>query len=715
MTAQRPRLRSLAAYLGVVDAFHDIAGARHETSDATREALCAAMGHDASSEERAARALELLDRAQRSALVEPVAVWRQHARLVPTLVLQHPGSCGALAIRIELEQEDGTHSALERELPGMPAGTPLRVALPAAPELGFHRVRVEWAGGHVEQCLVVVPHSAYGAAEALGGARGFGIWSNLYTVRSQRSGHWGFGDLSDLATLARMCGAWGGDFVGLSPLHAIPVRDDQISPYGPLSRLFRNPLYLDVEAVPELAHCAPAQSWLASPAVQKQLAALRSAEAIDYAAVLDAKLDVLRELHRCSEQDGARREACDAYRAREGQALLDFATFGAIAAERDCADWRLWPTELRDARHAAVSRFRAEHRREVEFRCWLQFELDRQLADAAAAGRAAGLRIGLYGDLAVGCAPGSADTWSFGGLFASGVSVGAPPDAFAAGGQDWGVAPLDPHTLRADGFRFFARLLASNFRHLGALRIDHVMGFERLFWIPQGRPATEGTYVRYPRDELLGVLALESRRQRAVAVGEDLGTVPADLPAALASWGILSSSVLAFERDGTRFRPAAQISARALASANTHDLAPLAGWLVGRDLELRDALGEPTDPAGYAAAQAQRAAERAAWLERLRAEGLLPAGAEPSAALWCRATSAFLAKSPAPLVAVSLDDLAGESEPLHLPGISSQRHPGWRRRMGRTLEELATSEPLRAGLPQLGRKPDTLLLHAAGA
>jgi 4-alpha-glucanotransferase len=715
VTAQRPRLCALAARLGVVDAFYDIAGVLHETSDATREALCAGMGHDASSEVRAANALEALEHARRAALVEPVAVWRQHAGLVPSLVLRHPGSYGSLAIRIELEHEDGTHAALERELPGMAAGTPLRVALPAAPGPGLHRVCVEWAGGRVEQSLVVTPRTAYSAAEALGGARGFGVWANLYTVRSERAGHWGFGDLSDLATLARLCGEWGGDFVGISPLHDIPARADQVSPYGPLSRLFRSPLYLDIEAVPELTNCAPARSWLDAPAAQKQLAALRGAAAIDYGGVLDAKLAVLRELYRCSAKVAAHREACDVYRAREGQALLDFSTFEAIAAEQGCADWRLWPAALRDARSAAVARFRSEHRDEVDFRCWLQFEIDRQLAAAAAAGRAAGLRIGLYGDLAVGCAPGSADTWIGGALFASGVNVGAPPDAFSATGQDWGVAPFDPHVLRADGYRFFARLLESNFRHLGALRIDHVMGFERLFWIPQGRPATEGTYVRYPRDELLGVLALESRRQRVVAVGEDLGTVPADLPAALASWEILSSSVLTFERDGTRFRPAAQISARALASANTHDLAPLAGWLVGRDLELRDGLGEPTDPAGYECAQARRATEREAWLERLRAEGLLPADAEPSAAQWCRATSAFLAKTPAPLVAVSLDDLAGEREPLHLPGIGSPRYPGWRRRMGRPLEELATDAALRAGLPRLGRRADNVLSHAEGA
>ena len=715
MTAARPFLHALAARLGVVDVYYDLAGVRRETSDATREALCAAMGHDASCEDLAERALAALEHEQRAVPIAPVRVWRQHARLAPSLLLRHPGTRNPLAIRIEFEHENGTSAVLERELPGMPAGTPLRVPLPAEPDLGVHSIRLTWADGRAEQRLWIVPRTARSTGEALGSARGFGIWANLYTVRSDRSGHWGFGDLSDLAALARVCGAWGGDFVGIPPLHAIPVRADEVSPYGPSSRLFRSPLYLDVEAVPEFANCEFARARLRTPAMRQTLASLRDAKAIDYGAVLDAKLGVLRELHRCAEENAERRAACDAYRAREGEALLDFATFETIAAEQGSGDWRSWPEPLRDARGAAVARFRAEYAGEVDFRCWLQFELDRQLGQAAQAGHAAGLRVGLYGDLAVGSSPGSADAWSFGGRFATGVNVGAPPDAFSADGQDWGVAPLDPHALRADGYRFFARLLSNNFRHLGALRIDHVMGFERLFWIPRGRPASEGAYVRYPRDELLGVLALESQRHAAIVVGEDLGTVPANLPAELASWGILSSSVLTFEREGTSFRPASRIPARALASANTHDLAPLAGWLAGRDLELRQELDEAAGSFDHARAEKERAAERSAWLERLRAEHLLPANGEPTAAEWCRATSAFLAKTAARLVAVSLDDLAGETEPLHLPGIGSQRHPGWCRRMGCTLETLAADAQLRDGLPQLRRAVHTLPTGAKGA
>jgi 4-alpha-glucanotransferase len=225
------------------------------------------------------------------------------------------------------------------------------------------------------------------------------------------------------------------------------------------------------------------------------------------------------------------------------------------------------------------------------------------------------------------------------------------------------------------------------------------MALERLFWIPNGRAAHEGAYVAYPRDELLGVIALESRRAGALVVGEDLGTVPADLPRELASWGILSSAVLAFERDGERFRPASHVSARALASAGTHDLAPLAGYASGRDLELRRRAGEWQDEGAFAAARERRRAELDAWARRLREEGCLAGSGDPAPEDWCRATSRFLARTPAPLVAVALDDLAGETEPVHLPGIGADRHPSWRRRMSAPLEELAARPGMGAGLP----------------
>jgi 4-alpha-glucanotransferase len=391
-----------------------------------------------------------------------------------------------------------------------------------------------------------------------------------------------------------------------------------------------------------------------------------------------------------------RDRAYQEYRAREGEPLLDFATFCALEESQVGSDglhapWPTWPASLRHPRSVAVSAFRAKHAEQVEFHAWVQFELDRQLALAAGAAREAGMELGVYQDLAIGLAPDAADPWCFPGLFAPGVSVGAPPDDYAPRGQDWGLPPLDPIRLRADRYRYYVRLLRAAFAHAGALRIDHVMGLFRLFWIPEGGPTAAGAYVRYPADDLLGILALESRRAHALVVGEDLGTVPDEIPRALESWGILSSRVLLFEREpGGAFRPAASYTPRAMVTANTHDLPTLAAFSDASDLTLRRRLGLLADGDALAVARAEQHADRVALEERLRAEGLLAAGVgEPDFSELRAAVDAFLCRTPAVLAGLSLDDLAGEREPVNVPGVPLEQFPSWSRRMRRSLEELA--------------------------
>jgi len=305
------------------------------------------------------------------------------------------------------------------------------------------------------------------------------------------------------------------------------------------------------------------------------------------------------------------------------------------------------------------------------------------------------MKVGLYPDLALGSARGGAETWSFADLFAQDASLGAPPDDFSPEGQDWAIPPLDPLRLREQGFAFFRRLLRASFAHAGALRIDHVLGFFRLFWIPKGRPASEGAYVRQPARELLAILAHESRRQGALVIGEDLGTVPAGTQARLARHGILSSRVLYFERLGSRFRPARTWSKRALATANTHDLVPLAGYAAGVDLALRRRAGAIPSQQALRSALAERAASARALEDRLLAEGILRARG-PSAQELAAAVSGFLARTPCPLVALSLDDALGESEPVNLPGVGPEAHPSWTRRMSVSLERLPAHPGWRA-------------------
>ncbi len=696
--AERPALAALAERLGVSEGFTDLTGVERRTSDATREAICAAMGVSCASERDAAASLAALDAEARARMIEPVYVWREHARGGPGLRVTPPASFRPIDAELEILLEDGTCARHPLRLPAGDGSRSIALPLPVRPPLGVHRLRLQVgavaAAETAEQTLIVAPRSCRLAREALGDARATGLWTNLYTVRSERG--FGFGDFGDLARLAELAGSSGAGFLALNPLHALYGRGDAIAPYSPSSRIWQSALYLDVEAVPELARSPSARARIAG----LPLARMREASSLEHERVLDAKLAVMRELFADfarGESESERGRAFARFRADAGEALADFACFETLQAALGEPDWRRWPERLRDPHSPAVRAFAREHASELEFRAFLQFELDAQLARAAATGRQTGLRLGLMKDLAIGSAADSADAWANPGLFAQGASLGAPPDAYAADGQDWGLPPLVPLRLRATGYAYLRRVLRESFRSAGALRIDHVMGLSRLFWIPSGHPGRDGTYVRQAEAELLGILALESVRAGALVVGEDLGTVPPELGPELASWGILSIRVLCFERDSTGFRPAADYPARALVLATTHDLPPLVGYLAGRDLELRRSLGGIADDAALAAARAERAEERTSLIARLRAEGDLPAddSTVDDAALG-RAVNAFLARSPARLYAIGLDDLAGESEPLNLPGVPVEQHRSWSRRMKRTLEDIAADPETRA-------------------
>ena len=684
MSASRPALARLAARLGIEPVYFEIEGRERRTSDATRAALCAAMGVACASEAEALASLDALDVDARTRMIEPVRVWREHARSAPGLRVVPPASFRPLDAEVELRAEDGSTERRSLRLPAGDGCAPFELPLPGRPAQGYHALRlsVDAPGGarSAEQLLVVAPRSCRLAREALGDARVLGLWANLYTVRSQRGQ--GFGDLTDLARLATFAAELGGDFLALNPLHALSNRGDAIAPYSPQSRIWQNVPYIDVESVPELAECAPARARLAS----LPLARLRAAPSLEHEAVLDAKLAVLRDLHACfarreRERPSERGAAFVRFRADGGEALRAFTSFQALHAELRDPDWRRWPERFRDPRAQAVRDFAAAHANELDFHAWLQFELDVQLARAAGAARDAGLRLGLVKDLAIGSAADSADAWANPGLFAQGAALGAPPDAYAADGQNWGLPPLVPARLRSSGYAYLRHVLRAAFRCAGALRIDHVMGLSRLFWIPDGRPGSEGAYVRQPQEELLGILALESQRAQALVIGEDLGTVPEGLGPELASWGILSTRVLCFERNGPRFRASSDYPARALVLASTHDLPPLSGYLAGRDLEIRRALGGIASDEELAVALRARADERDALVATLRAEGDLPAAEAPDDPTLARAVNAHLARTPARLVAIGLDDLAGETEPLNLPGVPVARHRSWSRRM----------------------------------
>lgn len=674
--AERPGLRALADELGIVASYRGHDGATRDTSDDTRIALLAAMGVDASTEKQAREILVQRREARRERTIDPVRVTRlgeSQARTLPTSL----GRGGRWRVAVELES--GGH----RQAEGSSLLDGASVRLPAVNETGRHRLRlfVRSSAGEVEaeQAWIVAPKTCTSVRERIGNDRAFGVLANLYSVRDGRRP---FGDLATLKRIVRWAGGTGASFVGVNPLNAIRAGDSEISPYSPITRMFRSELYLDLEAIPEVRESALAQRLLGR--------ARRDAAWIDYPAERAFRWKVLRALHtvfRRGARSGsdARRRAYMKYVRAGGARLEGFALFRVLDAhfgtDRGGTEgWRSWPVEYRDPASVAVSEFARAHADEVDLHRWVQFEIDRQLAGVDRAARRSGLPLGIYQDLPIGAVPSGCEEWLLRSLFCSGASIGAPPDAFFAGGQTWGLAPIDPHAMRAGAYAYWSELLQRAFAHAGALRIDHIMGLARQYWVPQGGSAGDGAYVRMPADELFGVLAMESRRANAVVIGEDLGTVPEEIPPLLERWGVLSTKVLYFERTSSGgFRAPNSFPRRAFVSVNTHDLATLAGYQAALDVELNYRAGVLSEDRAREA-QAARGDE----VESLRRWANATPDGELSPAVHSR-----LAAAPSALLGVSLDDLAGEREPVNLPGVPGDVYPSWRRRMGRTLAEIA--------------------------
>ena len=699
---ERPMLRALADRKRIQASYVDQTGEKlRHTSDHTRVQLLAAMGIDASTEERAREALRALRRAERRRLIDPVRVVRQRSRSLTRVTVRMPTiDADEARWTLVLRTEEGVRSHWSGTVQGGRSRR-LELSLPVVPPLGYHDLTITFEGDGRRrsgtQRLIVVPSRCMAPELRLRGRRGFGITANLYTVRSRAN--WGAGDLGDLVTLSEWLGHEGGAFVGVNPLHALRNEGYDVSPYSPISRLFRNSIYLRVDDIPELAHDETARAMIAAPELQRELAELREASMLDYARVMALRAPVLERLHQTFERHelAARTErgrAYESYVAREDPQLTQFATFMAIA-EQEGPDARAWPESLRDPRSPEVARRREELQHRVGYHTWIQFELDRQLGNAAHHAAEAGLALGLYQDLAVGSAPSGSDVWANPGLFRQGATVGAPPDMYSEEGQNWGLPAMDPFVLRETRYDYWIRLLRSGFRHTGALRIDHALGLFRMFWVPLGESARSGAYVTSFSEELFGIMALESMRHGAIVVGEDLGTVPPQVPKVLERWGVLGSKVVVFEGDFStgRFRSAHAYPRLALTTVNTHDLPPLVGWMRERDVTLRSELGDLSDEQQLSTARRARAADRGGVVELLIQEGLLPRSAhdrlEPEALV--QAIHAFVRRTPAALVGLSLDDLALESEPVNIPGVWQDRYPSWSRRMRVTLEELLHS------------------------
>ncbi len=712
-------LHRAASLWGVQTEYWDIWGQRHQASPETLKAVLAAMGVSCDGEESLDDAMEARLSQEWSRLTPATLVISEKAAEFPLSV---PAEQSTRSVRVEVHWEDGggeRYTLTASRLPIIETAElrgqlfERRMApLPSPLRLGYHTLNVSLgskgsAGSVSTTHLIVGPDRAWVPPRLAEGGRAAGVAISLYGVRSNRN--WGCGDFTDLERLAD----WavedlGAAFIGLNPLHAIHNRQPfNTSPYLPNSVFYRNPIYLDIERLEDFQRSQKARDLFSSAETQMELAALRASTYIEYERVYALKMRMLRLcfatfMRRCRAKTScgeAFREFCRG----EGELLDRYATYCALdewihEQHPEIWIWPNWPEEYRDPESEATRAFVQQNQEAVLFHKYAQWQVDEQLGAVQQHALEKGLSIGLYHDLALATDSCGSDLWSHRPFFASGCRVGSPPDDFSPRGQDWGFLPPRSAQHRENGYRLFAESIRHNLRHGGALRIDHVMRFFRLFWIPDGMEAADGTYVHCAHSDFLRILALESVRHKVLIVGEDLGTVEPEFREELARFGMLSYRLLYFEKGSdSRFRTPSEYPRQALVSSTTHDLPTLAGFWLNRDIEARHQAGLLGSDGDYRARLASRIQEKQKLLDVMFRAGFLPNWFPRNAAdvpelvgELHNAIIGFLASTPSMLMLLNEEDLTKEIDQQNLPG-STWQYPNWRRKMKFSVEELRFS------------------------
>jgi 4-alpha-glucanotransferase len=665
-------LRELADLYGVLTEFNDSAGRLRVADAATIRGVLRAMDVPVDGAGGVAEAIRLRRWELGSRRIEPVTVaWDGEPVAVP---IRNPQSASRASLECVLVLEDGERREWSASPEAVDAGEGLvarSLTLPGPLPIGYHRLTVRVGDDELSSLIIAAPSRAFEGT----GNRTWGIFCPVYALHSRSS--WGGGDFSDLEELMKWTSRLGGGLVAMlaTCFDEIPW----VSPYSPVSRLFGNEFYLDPRRIPEYASCEHVHTLVASEEFCHEVEYLRSQPLVDYSRQVRLKRRILKLLSEQAFADGC--ETSSSYRRflEENPEAEDYAYFMA-AAERLSPHWREWPEGFRGL----------ERRVEVDessrrYHLYVQWQLDEQLrALSELAGK---LGLTWYVDYTVGVDPASFDVWRRREIFALNASVGCPPDEGFTSGQNWGFPPQHPERQREDGYAYLIAALRSHLRYAGALRIDHVMGLNRLYWIPRELSGGQGCYVRYPADEIYAILCVESHRQQAWVVGENLGTVPPEVPLAMNQHAIRGIYVVQHElsTNDDPNRPLRPVSVSTVASINTHDMPPFAAYWEGRDIDSRVALGLLDEPTADQERR-NRPKQREMLVAYLRRIGLLGSSTNPADVL--QACQELLASSQSRVTLLNIEDLWLETEPQNIPGTSSEC-PNWRRRLRFGFEEFA--------------------------
>jgi 4-alpha-glucanotransferase len=656
-------LHALAAAAGLSVNWTDAAGNPKTVSDDTLRTVLAALGLPGGTPEQVADSMARLEEEQRTP--PPLVTARAGQPIALPLAL----SASTVPYRIEFE--DGRTLTGDAERVG-----DNEARLPAIEQPGYHQLSLD----DRELTLAIAPAQAV-QIDATGG-RPWALAVQLYGLR--REGSAGMGDFTALAQLARAAAGQGASGLAISPVHAaFAAHPERFSPYAPSSRLFLNTLFIDAASVFGEAKVAQAQAELG---LDEEVARLDALPLIDWVGVAKVRRAVLRHLYDRFPTNATPADAqhFQRFRERGGEALERHARFEVLQSlpEIDGEGWQAWPAPMRDPRSATVARLAREQADAVRFELFLQWLADRGLAEAQSQAKAAGMPIGLIADLAVGTDPAGSHAWSRQADILDRLSPGAPPDLFNQSGQAWGLTAFSPRALRQNGYAAFIEMVRATLAHAGGVRIDHALGLERLWLVPEGESPMNGAYLAFPFADMMNLISLEAWRHDAVVIGENLGTVPEGFNDRIARAGMLGMSVLWFERDEDGgFLPAAKWSPDNVAMSTTHDLPTIAGWWAGRDIDWRaklDMLGDSDE----ATQRAERERDKLALWRALQpgAEAAPKEAPIPE-------VLAFLAQTPAPLVIVPIEDALGAVEQPNLPA-TLDTHPNWRQRLATPVDQL---------------------------